>query len=296
MIDPGSFLEPFYLFLLLASLGDIVVERSGVLNLGIDGFIAFAIALSYTATLALDSASSLAIAVVSGLLFALLVAVFVNLLHSSHVLTGLVLNMVFYGLSAIVGTVGQNIASERNLPRTLASPVIIEWYHVAVATVISVALVWILLYRTRLGTSIRACGYNPRAADHLGVKVWRVRLYALLIGYTVISLGSYVFMLFYQKTWSPYRGVGFGFLALALAMSSLWHPVIVVPIAAVFGFLMRNLYVFQLSYGIPEQILYMTPYIAAIAFVTAVSASPLGKRLPIPRALGEIYFREERAA
>ncbi|MEM1526291.1 MAG: hypothetical protein QW775_02615 [Ignisphaera sp.] len=296
MIFVEEVFDPFYLFLLLTAIGDIVVERSGVLNLGIDGFIVFSIAFSYTATIAYNSTTALLLVILCGLLIASVLSFFINFLHSSHVLTGLVLNMIFYGLSAVIGDIGLDIAAERRIPRTLTSPLPLRWYYVVLITIAVSVITWFLLYKTRIGTSIRACGFNPRAADHLGVKVWRTRYLALVIGYVLIALGGYTYTLFYKKSWSTYIGIGYGFLALALAMSSLWHPLIVIAPVAIFSYLLRSLYVFQLEYGISQHILSMIPYIAAIAFVTTITASPLGKRLAIPKALGEIYFREERAA
>jgi ABC-type uncharacterized transport system permease subunit len=288
--------EPFYLFLLLAAVGDIVVERSGVLNLVIDGFIVFCIALCYTATLAFNPLIALALAIALGVLYASIVALFVNLLHSSHALTGLVLNMIFYGLSVVVGDIGLDIATEKRIPRTLTSPLSMRWHYIVLITIALVMAVWFLLYRTNLGIAIRACGFNPRSADYLGVKVWRTRFIALVIGYIIIAFGSYVYILFYKKSWSTYIGIGYGFLALALAMSSLWHPLLVAIPVAIFSYLMRSLYVYQLEYGISQFILSMIPYAVSIAFVTVVTSLPIGKKLAIPKALGEIYFREERAA
>ncbi|MEM3980282.1 MAG: ABC transporter permease, partial [Ignisphaera sp.] len=210
--------------------------------------------------------------ILCGLIFASLLFFFINFLHSSHVLTGLVLNMIFYGLSAVIGDIGLDIAAERRIPRTIISPLLLRWYHITLIAVITSVIIWFLLYRTKLGTAIRACGFNPRAADYLGVKIWKTRYIALIIGYTLIALSGYTYTLFYKKSWSTYIGVGYGFLALALAMSSLWHPLIVLVPVAIFGYLLRSLYVFQLEYGIPQHILSMIPYIVAIAFVTIITA------------------------
>lgn len=296
MIRPGDIFESFYLFLLLASLGDIVVERSGVLNLGVDGFIVFSIALSYTASLALNPLTAMFMVLVCGVLYALLISLFVNLLHTSHVLTGLVLNMAFYGLSVIVGELGYDIAFQKNVPRTLTPPIVMGWQHVLFISITLAMSIWLLMYRTRIGVVIRACGFNPRATDSLGVRIWRARTLALVLGYIFIALGGFTYTMFYKMSWSPYIGMGYGFLAIALAMTSLWHPLIVLAPVALFSYLERSLYVFQLERGIPPPLLNMVPYAAAIVFITAVTTSPIGRRLPIPRALGEVYFKEERAA
>lgn len=296
MISLDDIFEPFYLFLLLTAIGDIIVERSGVLNLGIDGFVVFSIAISYATTLALGYPLSLAIVIVCGIAYALLISFFINFLHSSHVLVGLILNMVFYGLSVAIGNMGLSIATQRSIPRTLTSPILLNWYHTLMLSIALAITIWFFLYRTRIGIAIRACGFNPRAADYLGVRIWRTRVLALVIGYIIIALGGYTYTLLHKKAWTTYIGMGYGFLSLALAMSSLWHPLIIIIPVTVFGYLMRSLYVFQLEYGVPQQLLMMVPYITAIAFVTIILSSPLGKKLAIPKALGEIYFKEERAA
>jgi len=288
--------ESFFFFLLLAAIGDILVERSGVLNLGIDGFITLCLAICYSATIAYGPLASLALAVTAGVLYAILIALFVNLLHSSHVLTGLVMNMIFYGLSVIIGYWGLDLAMEKGIPRTLMIGLSLDWHSILTLSFISVLTAWLFLYRTRTGTAIRACGYNPRSADYLGVNVWRTRMLSLIAGYIVIALGGYVYVSFYSRAWTPYIGMGYGFLALALAISSLWHPLLIVLPTIIFSYLLRSLYIYQLEYGISQHLLSMIPYIASIVFITAVATSPIGKRLPIPKALGEIYYKEERAA
>ncbi|MEM1683034.1 MAG: hypothetical protein QXG46_05950 [Ignisphaera sp.] len=296
MIDLGILFEEFYLFIALAVLGDIVVERSGVLNLGIDGFIVFAIALTYTCTVVFNPIVALAITLASAIVYAILISLLINVMHLSHILSGLVLNMIFYGLSVVVGNIGLSLAPIYLGRRTLVAPITLNWGVILLISIAVSIAIWLFLYRSRIGVAIRACGFNPKAADHLGVKMWRTRFIALALGYIVIAFSGYVYTLLYKKSWSSYIGMGYGFLTLALAMASLWHPLIALIPVTIFSYLERSLYIYQLEYGIPQQILSMIPYIASIAFVTFVSALPISKRLAIPKALGEIYFKEERAA
>lgn len=295
MIILEEVFEPFFLFLALATLGDIVIERSGVLNLGIDGFIVFSIALCYTVTMIYGAVIALVIIIIFAILYASIISLFINFLHSSHILTGLVLNMIFYGLSAVVGNRGLSYALSIG-KATLTSPIYIEWQYILVLTIFVTIAIWIFLYKTRLGVAIRACGFNPRAADYLGIRVWVIRWCSLVIGYIVISLGVYVFMLLYAKTWFTYRGMGYGFLILALAMASLWSPLVAIMPITIFSYLEKSQFIYQLEYGISQYILSMFPYVFAILFVVIVNISPLGRKLTIPKALGEVYFKEERAA
>lgn len=295
MIDLSFIFEEFYLFLILAVLGDIVIERGGILNLGIDGFIVFIIALTYTITVISNPLTALIINIFFAIAYAKIISLFVNFMHLSHVLTGLVLNTIFYGLSVVVGNIGLSLASLYLKRRTLVAPIVLSWYGIMLITIILSLIAWIFLYRTKIGIAIRACGFNPKAADYLGVKVWRTRFLALVIGYIIIAFSGYTYTIFYKKSWSSYIGIGYGFLILALAMASLWHPLVALIPAVVFSYLERSLYVYQLEYGISQQLLSMIPYLVSIILVSVIRATPIGRKIIVPKALGEIYFKEERA-
>jgi len=166
---------------------------------------------------------------------------------------------------------------------------------VIILALIVTFMVWILLYKTKIGTFIRACGFNPRASEFLGIKVWKVRMIALVIGYTLIALGSYIYIVAYRGAWLPYSGMGNGFLALALAMASSWHPILALLITILFVYFYTSIYILQLIYGMPAAIVNMLPFTVSIAIVTIIQITPIKKKLTIPRALGEVYFKEERA-
>lgn len=296
MLGPQAVFEPFYLFLVLATLGNIVIERSGVLNLGIDGFIVFSIALCYTSTVLCGPLAALLLVVLFGVLYSLLLSFLISFLHLPHVLTGLILNIIFYGMSVVVGGVGRELSVELIGKRTLSAPIALEWHHILLISVGTAVALWFFLYRTRLGIAIRACGFNPRAADYLGVRIWLARLLALSVGYSIIALACYVYTLFYKTSWDTYAGRGYGFLAIALAIASLWQPLIALIPVVLFSSLERLQYVFQLEYGIPQPLLSMIPYAVSVAFITAINLLPFGRRFSVPKALGEVYFKEERAA
>ncbi|MEL9941004.1 MAG: ABC transporter permease, partial [Ignisphaera sp.] len=87
-----------------------------------------------------------------------------------------------------------------------------------------------------------------------------------------------------------------GFLAITLAMASSWHPLIAYPIAIAFGYLYTSSYALQLLYGVPTDVVNALPFMVSLAVVVIVYATPLSKKVAMPKALGEVYFREERAA
>jgi len=280
--------NPFNLSILLFVLGDIIVERSGIINLVIDGAITLFISIAFILTQRYSPINSLLYTSLIAIALALLVSILINVLHSSHILTGLSLNIALYGLSAYIGTQFQ-------IGTTIGKAVRVSTWQILLISIGATLAVWWFLYRTRIGIAIRACGYNPRAADHIGVRVWLYRTMALVIGYIVIAIGAYIYSVAYRGGWRAYTGIGLGFVSLALAMASTWHPLLGFPISILFGYMYTSLYGLQIRYGIPSPILDMTPFITSIAIVTIIMATPLGKRLGMPKALGEIYFKEERA-
>ncbi|MEM1678101.1 MAG: hypothetical protein QXV81_03825 [Ignisphaera sp.] len=283
-----NILNAFTLSMIFIVLGDIIVERSGIVNLSIDGVITLAIAISYVAMLRFGPLQALILSISIAITIALAISLFINILHASHVLTGLCMNIVLYGASATIGIALGGGKSTRQI----ALPSI----HLVMYTLLAIIIVWYMLYRTRIGTAIRACGFNPRASEVLGVKVWRIRTLALVIGYTLIAVGSYIYITMYRGAWLPYSGMGNGFLALALAMASSWHPIIASLITVLFVYFYTSIYILQLIYGVPAAIINMLPFIVSIAIAILIQVTPIKKKLSIPRALGEIYFREERAA
>ncbi|ADM28416.1 inner-membrane translocator [Ignisphaera aggregans DSM 17230] len=280
--------NPFNLSILLFVLGDIIVERSGIINLAIDGAIALFISVAFILTQRYGPINSLLYTSLIAIALALLISLLINVLHSSHILTGLSLNIALYGLSAYIGTQFQ-------IGTTIGKTVRLSTWQILLISIGVTLAVWWFLYRTRIGIAIRACGYNPRAADHIGVRVWLYRTVALVIGYIVIAIGAYIHIVIYRGGWRAYTGIGLGFVSLALAMASTWHPLLGLPISILFGYMYTSLYGLQIRYGIPSPILDMAPFIASIAIVTIIMVTPLGKKLGMPKALGEIYFKEERA-
>ncbi|MEM0371902.1 MAG: hypothetical protein QXY23_04925, partial [Ignisphaera sp.] len=154
----------------------------------------------------------------------------------------------------VVGNIGLSLAPIYLGRRTLVAPITLNWGVILLISIAVSIAIWLFLYRSRIGVAIRACGFNPKAADHLGVKMWRTRFIALALGYIVIAFSGYVYTLLYKKSWSSYIGMGYGFLTLALAMASLWHPLIALIPVTIFSYLERSLYIYQLEYGIPQQI------------------------------------------
>jgi simple sugar transport system permease protein len=282
------FTDPLIAAMVFWVLGDIVVERSGVINLALDGIITLIISITFVSIQHIGYVQGLGIAVATSIAFSALFMLLVNILHAPHVLTGLALNIAFYGLSALIGLQLQTSPTLETI--VLPHPAVLT-----IASLASVLLTWVFLYRSRVGMAIRACGFNPRAAEHLGVRVWRTRFLAGVVGYTLVAFGSYIYVAMYRGGWVQYTGRGFGFLSIAVAMTSIWHPLLAYPLTLLFGYLYTSLYSLQLLYGVPADVINAIPYLASLTAITVVYATPLHKKLAFPRSLGEVYFREERA-
>ncbi len=276
----------------LTALGHGIFEKSGVLNLAIDGVFTLGVAIAYvTALLAgapyVGSLVALAIAAVFGALIAFLV----TKLPISHGAIGLSLMFVGYGLAALVAI------PIRSTTSAVVSYPMSNSFDIGVI-VFSVALGVIMHYvmtRTKLGAAIRAAGENPHAASALGVNVLRIRIIAGLIGYALIGLGSSFFFLAYSPApYSEGMGMGQGWISFAISLSAGRHPLLTILSAAVFAGLLSNKFLLQGYLGLSVHITNMIPYAAALAAMVIFMVTPLKRKLAPPRALGKIYFKEER--
>jgi len=281
--------SPLTLAMVLMVLGDIVVEHSGVLNIGIDGVVALSVALSFALSLTTnDPVLVFALVVLAAIAVALVVSLIVNVFVASHVLTGLAVGFACYGLGSI--------AALPHLGRSAGVHPTLHWYWVLGVSVVLALAVWYMLYYTKLGIAIRASGNNPYAAEALGIHVWRIRTLALVAGYSLIALGGAIYELGYIGIWSQGLGVGRGWLALSLAIASMWHPLAALGITAVYSYVETSMWALQLAAGIPAAVINAMPFLTALGIVVAVHATPVKKRVSPPRALGAEYFREERTA
>jgi len=281
--------SPLTLAMTLIVLGDIVVERSGVLNIGIDGVVVLSIALSFSLSIALGNpVAVLGVVVAAAVIVALLVSLAVNLLVSSHVLTGLAIGFACYGVGTMAALPYLGTA-----PRISLS---MHWYTVLGLSAALAVATWYVLYYTKAGIAVRAAGNNPYAAEALGVHVWRVRTLALVVGYSLIALGGAVYELGYIGIWSQGLGVGRGWLGLSLAIASMWHPIAALGITAVYSYVETSMWALQLTAGVPAAVINAMPFLTALGIVIAVHLTPVHRRVSPPRALGAEYFREERTA
>lgn len=287
--------------LLLAATGELVAEKSGVLNLGVEGMMLAGAVAGFATALATGSATlALLAAALAGAALALLFALLALLLLANQVASGLALTIFGIGLSALFGSAYVGVPVERlprlDIPGLSDLPVLgpLLFGHDALVY-LSLALVpataWFLL-RTRAGTVLRACGENAEAAHALGYPVLGVRCAAVLFGGATAGLGGAYLSLAYTPMWAEEMTAGRGWIALALVVFSSWRPWRLLLGAYLFGGVgILQLHAQSLGlFGVPSQVLSMLPYLATILVLFVIAAGPWRGRLAAPACLGQPFL------
>ncbi len=295
-------MSPIFVFLYLASLGNSLVEKSGILNLAIDGAYTLGVALVFTLLVFVND-PTLALLITSLLigLLGVLIAFLTTKLPISHGAIGLSIQFVGYGLASLLAyPMSLKVRAERiNLNTYLPIPEVVLTF-LTLSIVIGV-LTYLLIYRTKLGAAIRAVGDNPAGASALGINVLKIRIIATFLGYVLIGSASSLYLLLYTKNWQEGLGMGYGWISFAISLSSGRHPLVGIATSIIFATLIRYAYVLQdvlVGYGISIStfIVIALPFIAAVFIPLVVTAIPqLRRRFAPPRHLGKIFFSEERS-
>lgn len=267
--------------LLLASSGELVVERSGVLNLGVEGMMIVGAACGFAgawisgSTLVGAICGIVAGAMMSGVFGVLTLGLAVN-----QVATGLALTIFGVGLSGLIGAsfVGERImpAAHLRLPVLTAIPGVGRilfgedpFVYVSIALVIGI---WVFLYRSRAGLILRAVGDNHASAHALGYPVLRIRMLAVLFGGGCAGLAGAYLPLAYTPFFIPGMTSGRGWIALALVVFASWRPGRLVIGAYLFGAVsILGLALQPLHLGVPQQVMNMLPYLATVVVLVLIS-------------------------
>ncbi|GBR06767.1 ABC transporter permease [Asaia siamensis] len=293
--------------LALAAQGEVLAERAGVINLGVEGLMALG---AVTAVLAADASVSpwlgclAAVAVGAGGALVLGLATVNG--SANQTLCGVALTFLGLGLSAVIGhnVAGLPVAAGfsswpipvlSHLP--LVGPLFDQSPFVYLAFGLLPLLCHIVLFRTRLGLSLRAVGENPGAADAVGIPVRRFRLGAVVIGGALAGLAGADMTLSVMPVWSEGMIAGRGWIAVALVIFCGYRPVLAAASSLLFGLVMSLSFFGQAQgWPVPPAILNMTPYLGTILFmiVPAMLLPGMRRFMAAPAALGTPYFREER--
>jgi ABC-type uncharacterized transport system permease subunit len=273
--------------LLLAALGENIVQKAGVVNVGLEGMMlggAFAATLAtlWTGNPYLGAAAGAA----AGLVGAALFAAFAARLAANQVVVGVVINLLAVGLT---GTMYQALFGKTGTSLHTASLPHIFWEQTALLplALLAVPAVSWWLYRTRYGLELRACGEQPVAAEASGVNVLSTRTAATLFGGAMAGLSGAFLSIGSNNTFVPQMTDGRGFIALAIVTSGRWNPVGCLIAALVFGFADALQYRGQsLGLSLPKDLLLALPYAATLLILMAGGRSGQG-----PAALGRPYRR-----
>ncbi|WP_416896186.1 MAG: ABC transporter permease [Minwuia sp.] len=285
--------------LLYAALGELVVERSGVLNLGVEGMMVVGAIAGFAVTA--DSGShalGLLSAAVAGMAMALIFGVMTQLLLANQVATGLALTIFGLGLSALLGQ-GYTGYSVPPLPKLdvthlsnlpLIGPLLFSHEIMFYLSIVLTGAVAWFLTQTRAGMILRAVGENHDAAHAIGFPVIRIRLAAIAFGGAMAGLGGAYLSIGLAPLWSEGMTAGRGWIALAIVVFASWRPGRAMLGAYLFGGVtIAQLHIQGAGVDIPSQYLSMLPYVATIVVLVLISGGPARKALRAPGSLGRTF-------
>jgi simple sugar transport system permease protein len=290
---------------LFATIGEIFAERSGVLNLGVEGMMLMgALAGAFAAQATQEVGAGIVAAMAAGGMLALLHGLFAITLRANQVVCGLALAILGTGLSSFLGRPIIGRMGPRFLPIPIPvlsdipilGPALFEQNALVYAGYLLVPVAWFVVYRTRQGLNLRAVGENPAAADAAGLSVAGIRYGWTVLGGMLAGLGGAYLSLSYSPGWKENMTAGQGWIAIAMVIFALWNPWRGALGALLFG-LVNALQFFcdarQITL-IPSTILRMLPYLFTIAVLILVTRSVAARKTAgAPAALGVPFSREE---
>lgn len=299
LLRTGLYATPFF----LATLGEILTERAGILNLGVEGLVSIGALAAFVVG---QHTHSLPLAILASLLtgggLAFIHAFSTVQLRANQTVSGLALTMVGTGLTGFWGQgfVGQACSirvSPIYLPLLSKIPLLgplcfsqdIFFY---MALVLGLSL-WFFLRHTRAGIRVRSVGENPKASEAQGVRVAPLRMACVAVGGALGGLAGAQLSLSYSPSWVENISAGRGWIVVGLTIFSLWNPLRAFGGALLFGLIFILQFRLQ-PLGIPANILGMLPYLCTLAVLTIDGLRKSDRAVYAPAALSEPYKREER--
>ncbi len=294
--------------LMLVALGGCFAERSGVINIGLEGIMVIgalggALVLKFLPVTVGPFVMVLAVVAASallGLIYSLLLAVAAINFKADQTITGTAMNMLATAAATVAVKAMNTAASGGNdvssdIAYTATKDLLVvrigdfEFNWFMLVAVICLALSYVALYKTRFGLRLRACGEHPQAADSVGINVYKMRYAGVLISGLLGGLGGIVYITAGVSVWKFEYGVaGFGFLAMAVMIFGAWHPLKIALASLLFGFCraLGNVYSgfdFLMALKLPSVVYNMLPYIISLvvlAFTSRRSRAPKAEGIP----------------
>ncbi|HVU76032.1 MAG TPA: ABC transporter permease [Gaiellaceae bacterium] len=297
--------------LLYAALGELLAERSGVLNLGVEGMMLVGAVMGFWANLRTGSlVLSILVAAVAGGAMALIHAFLVVTLRANQIVSGLALT-IFAGAAGLSSYLGNdlNVADQPArhtfnsfLPHgwrkaDVIGPILLDNNALVYISWLCVILVALYLNRTRPGLNVRAVGESPAAADAMGINVTVYRYAHTIVGGAFAGVGGACFTLAITPQWVDGITGGAGWIAIALVIFAFWRPTLCLVGAYLFGAFSGIPFTFQargILKGIPPELFQALPYVMTVLVLVLVSSAGARRRIGAPAALGRPYDREER--
>tara|TARA_B100001250_G_scaffold92001_1_gene76573 strand:- start:1014 stop:1883 length:870 start_codon:yes stop_codon:yes gene_type:complete len=268
--------------LVFAGIGELVTEKSGVLNLGVEGMMLVGAVTAFV-TLVITNSYILAFtfSILSGVILSSLFAFLVLILMSNQVATGLALTIFGIGLSSMIGK------------NYIGTPIdgLTPWPFVILSFII-VFLISYFFYKTKSGLILRAVGESHNSAHALGYSVLKIRFYSIIYGGAMCALSGSYMSICYAPMWQENMTAGRGWIALALVVFATWKPGRILIGAYIFGgvsILQMNLQAWGLN--LSGQFFNMAPYLATMIVLVMISSNRLRIKLSAPASLTLPFFK-----
>lgn len=288
--------------LLIGTVGEIICERSGILNLGVEGVMSMGAVVAFIVTYNTGHPWMGFIAAVAAGMAVSVIHAFASItLQANQVISGLALTMIGVGFSGMLGKpyVGKPLAIKINsfaipflskIP--VAGPVFFNESPFFYMSVILALGAWFFLERTRPGIEVRSTGENPKATEAQGVNISLIRYMSVIAGGAFSAMAGAHLSTSYSSSWIEGITAGRGWIVIALTIFSLWNPARAIWVSFLFGGIFVLQYLLQ-PLGISPNFLAMLPYVSTIVILLMISLKD-SKRLKAPAMLGEPYKRGER--
>ncbi len=295
--------------IVFATVGEILAERSGILNLGVQGMMLVGAVMGFWGTFQTGS-------LLVGVLLAMLAGAALSLIHAfnsvtlrvSQIVSGLALTIFGTGVAIFIGRVGEvpligepsRAVFEPILPEALADiplvgPLIFGHDALVYLSWVVVAASSFYLFRTRPGLTVRAVGEDPASAEAAGINVSRIRYVHVMVGGALAGLGGAYFSLALVPSWQDNPMGAAGWIAIALVILASWRPWRALWVAYLFGAAGRVGFTFQtLGIAIPASLLAMLPFVLAILAMLVLTSGKRARFLGAPASLAVPYYREGR--
>ena len=262
--------------LVFAAIGELVVEKSGVLNLGLEGMMLVGAVSAFVTLVVTDSyLVALIVSLISGLVMSGLFAFLVLYLMANQVATGLALTIFGIGISSMIGK------------KYIGTPIEgLSPYFLIIISFLLVILIGFFFKKTKLGLIVKAVGESHNSAHSLGFNVIKIRFLSILFGGSMSALAGFYFSICYAPMWQEGMIAGRGWIALALVVFATWKSERILLGAYIFGgvaIMQMNLQAFGVKF--PGQFFNMMPYLVTILVLVIISGNKLRIKLSAPACL-----------